>query len=95
MNLDRESMPPSPSVVLKAWIGERTQEEVAAALKTTRYTVNQLVNGKRSISPDMALRLAQAFHTSPEYWMELQAAVDLYKSRQKITKILSKIPRLR
>ena len=45
--------------------------------------INELVRGKRSITPDTAWLLAQAFETSPEFWMNLQSNHDLSKSRPK------------
>jgi len=39
--------------------------------------VSEIVNGRRSISADTALRLARYFGTTPEFWMSLQAAYDL------------------
>lgn len=54
------------------------QEHLAAALGVHRTTVNELLNDKRSVTPEMALRLAHAFNTTPEYWLNLQKAVDLF-----------------
>jgi addiction module HigA family antidote len=60
-----------------------TIEEVAKGLKTTRKTLSALINGKQGITPDMALRLAKAFNTTPEFWMHAQENYDLAKARKK------------
>ena len=49
----------------------------AEALKVTRTTLSELVNGRRGISPDMARRLAQVFGGSAESWLVQQAHYDL------------------
>lgn len=49
----------------------------AAALKVTRTTLSELVNGKRGISPEMAIRLEQVFGGSAESWLIQQAQYDL------------------
>ncbi len=51
----------------------------AAALKVTRTTLSELVNGKRGISPEMALRLEQVFGGSAESWLLQQVQYDLAK----------------
>ena len=51
----------------------------AAALKVTRTTLSELVNGKRGISPEMALRLEQVFGGSAESWLIQQVQYDLAK----------------
>jgi addiction module HigA family antidote len=43
--------------------------------------INELVRGKRGITPDTAWLLAKALGTSPEFWMNLQAAYDLARGR--------------
>jgi antitoxin HigA-1 len=46
--------------------------------------VTSIMNGERSITAQMALRLAQAFATTPEYWMNLQAIYDLKRARAEL-----------
>jgi addiction module HigA family antidote len=55
-----------------------TQGAVASALDVDRTTVNELLNNKRNVTPEMAFRLAYVFGTTPIYWMHLQLAVDLF-----------------
>jgi antitoxin HigA-1 len=54
----------------------------AEALGVTRKHVSSIVNGRAPISPEMALRLAQAFATEPEFWLNLQAQYDLWRVRE-------------
>ena len=49
----------------------------ARVLGVTRQALNNLVNGKAGISPEMAIRLAKAFGSSPETWLGMQADYDL------------------
>ncbi|MBI4679619.1 MAG: HigA family addiction module antidote protein [Elusimicrobia bacterium] len=50
----------------------------AAALGVSRKTVSKIVNERGDITPDMALRLAKAFGTTPELWLNLQRNYDLW-----------------
>jgi addiction module HigA family antidote len=51
----------------------------ADALGVTRKHVSAIVNGRAPVTPDMALRLAAAFATEPELWVNLQAQYDLWE----------------
>ncbi len=55
-----------------------TQGQLAERLGVSRRTINQLVNERRSITADMALRLGKLTNTSPQLWLNLQTAVDLW-----------------
>jgi addiction module HigA family antidote len=57
-----------------------SQSELAARLGVSRRTVNDLVNERRSVSPDLAHRLARVFATTPEFWLRLQEAVDVWET---------------
>lgn len=61
--------------------------EAAEGLGVTRKTLSLLLNGKAGISPEMAVRLSQAFGRSAESWLELQALYDLAQVRQASKKI--------
>jgi addiction module HigA family antidote len=72
--------PPHPgSVVLHDCIEPLglTITDAASALQVTRTTLSELVNGKRGISPEMALRLEQVFGGSAESWLVQQVQFDL------------------
>ena len=55
-----------------------TQVELAERIGVPFQRVNQIVKGRRGISPDTALRLGKLFNTSPDVWLNLQLARDLY-----------------
>jgi addiction module HigA family antidote len=42
--------------------------------------INRIVNGRTGVTPEMALKLGAAFRTSPEFWLNAQKAVDLYRA---------------
>jgi addiction module HigA family antidote len=56
--------------------------EAAKVLGVTRQALNNVVNGKAGISPEMAVRLSKAFGGNPEMWLRLQANYDLAQVRQ-------------
>ncbi|WP_456414292.1 HigA family addiction module antitoxin [Oceanithermus profundus] len=60
-----------------------TQKELAGRIGVSYPRVNELVHGKRGVTPDTALRLARLFGTTPEFWLNLQQAYDLYMARQR------------
>ena len=57
-----------------------TQAELAERIRVPYVRVNELVNGKRRVTPSTALRLAKAFGTTPEFWLNGQLALDLYRT---------------
>jgi len=60
-----------------------TVTELAAHLKVTRAALSRVVNGKAAVSPEMALRLAEAFESRAELWMDLQSQYDLWQAKQR------------
>jgi addiction module HigA family antidote len=61
--------------------------EGAKVLGVTRQTLNNVVNGKAGISPEMAIRLAKAFGSTAETWLRMQLAYDLAAARKGESKI--------
>jgi addiction module HigA family antidote len=61
--------------------------EGARVLGVTRQTLNNLVNGKSGISPEMAVRLDKAFGGGAETWLRMQIAYDLVQVRKQERKI--------
>lgn len=59
-----------------------SQYKLARDIGVTPIRISQIVNGKRAITADTALRLAHYFGTSPQVWMRLQARFDLEKANQ-------------
>lgn len=62
-----------------------TQKHLADSLGCDVKVVNRLVNGRTSVTAEMALKLGAAFRTTPEFWLNAQKAVDLHKAAQRIT----------
>jgi addiction module HigA family antidote len=54
--------------------------QLAVALRVPSGRVTSLLHGKRSITPDTALRLARYFGNSPQFWLNLQTRYDLLKA---------------
>ena len=72
-----------------------TQAELARTLRIPLNRVNELVRGKRGITPESALLLSEYFRNSPEFWMNLQTAHDLSRTRQEIGKRPGGITRIK
>ena len=58
-----------------------TQVQLASHIGVPIQRVNELVRGKRGVTPETAWLLGKAFSTSPEFWLNLQSAYDLYLKR--------------
>ena len=98
MQKTRDFPPPSPGAVLRQRVlanMDINQDLLAKALGVSRFTVNQVLNGRRAVTPEMALRLGHVLGTSPELWLKLQAQLDLYRAKCDIGDELAKLPRLR
>jgi addiction module HigA family antidote len=77
--------PPHPGLTVRHDCLESlglTVTEGAKVLGVTRQALNNVVNGKSGISPEMAIRLAKAFGSSPETWLGMQLDYDLAQARQ-------------
>ncbi|HZX35513.1 MAG TPA: HigA family addiction module antitoxin [Thermodesulfobacteriota bacterium] len=68
-----------------------SQTRLAKEINTTFRTVNEIVNEKRNISPEMAIKLSRYFGTSAEVWLNLQNQYDLYRVKIKKSGILGRI----
>jgi len=89
--------PISPGDVLRKRILKHkiTQDQLADAMAVSRFSVNQIINGHRSITAEMALRLAHVTSTTPEFWLNLQREVDLYNARRNLEPTLAGLVVLR
>jgi len=56
--------------------------ELATLLGVSQRGINALLQERRSVNPDMAHRLARVFKTTPEFWLRLQEAVDIWDAWQ-------------
>ena len=61
-----------------------SQYALAKAIDVPQIRVSEIVNGKRAITPDTALRLARYFGTSPEFWIGMQTTYDLEVTREQV-----------
>ena len=80
--MKRSRKPTHPGAVLREDVLPAlgiTQVEFARRLGVSRLTVSELLHEKRSLSPDMGMRLAQLLDTTPESWLNMQQALDLWE----------------
>jgi len=68
-----------------------TQRELAEGIRVPYQRVNEIINGKRGITPSTALRLAKFFGNSEGFWMNLQLRWDLYNAKESEAGELKKI----
>ena len=68
-----------------------TQAKIAKDLHIGIKTLSELYNEKRGVTPVMALKLSEYFGTTPQFWLNLQNAYDLYKAYEKSKEELKKI----
>ena len=62
---------------------ELTQTELAKKIGVSYRTINEICNERRALTPKIAMLFAEYFKTTPEYWMKMQMACDLWKEWQK------------
>jgi len=85
--------PIHPGVILKEEFLKPldiSQNALARALKVPPRRVNEIVNQKRGITADTALRLSKYFGTSAEFWVNLQSKYELESTKDKIAKKIDK-----
>ena len=92
-DIQRKVRPTHPGAILKGMLAELaiegtdqfaslTQTELAKRLGVSRRVVGELIRERRAITADMAIRLSRVFKTTPDIWMNLQKAVDLWDASQ-------------
>lgn len=76
----RQHNPPHPGEVLAEYLKplNLTLTDAAGKLLIARPNLSAIINGKAGISASMALKLAKAFDTSPQFWLNLQMNYDLW-----------------
>jgi addiction module HigA family antidote len=77
--------PPHPGEIIRDLCLEPlglSVTDAAEALGVSRKTLSSILNGRSGISPEMALRLSEAFNTSPESWLNQQVQYDLWHARK-------------
>jgi len=68
-----------------------TQRDVAEGIGVPYQRINELVNGRRGVTPSTALRLAKFFNTTPDFWLNLQQRWDLYQANRNEQEALRRI----
>jgi addiction module HigA family antidote len=92
-NIQRKVRPTHPGAILKNMLAELaddgvnqftslTRRELAKRLGVSTRAVNELIQERRSMTADMAIRLSRVFKTTPDIWMNLQKTVDLWDAAQ-------------
>jgi addiction module HigA family antidote len=87
---DPARKPTHPGAVLREDVLpalEMTQKSLAERLGVSRLTVSELLLEKRGLSAEMALRIGKLLNTTPESWLRMQEAVDLWNARQTAGKL--------
>ena len=79
---DPKRRPTHPGAILREDVLpalNMTQTELARRLGVSRLSVSELLHEKRALSPDMAVRVARFTNTTPDGWLRMQQAVDLWE----------------
>ena len=81
---DREPTHPG-EMLLKEFLLplDLTQQQLADAIRVPYQRVNEIVRGRRGVTPSTALRLAKFFGVSPGFWMNVQLRWDLYQAQRR------------
>ena len=82
--------PPHPGEIVREECLEPlglTVTRAAQGLGVTRQALSDLVNGKAGVSVEMSLRLSKAFGSSPETWLGMQMAYDLWQAKERAERI--------
>ena len=85
--LEMEAPPVHPGEVLREEFLKPlglTQSQLAKELGVSFRAINELVNERRDLSPEMAIRLAKRFGTSPQFWLGFQMDYNLWKAAKKL-----------
>ncbi len=72
-----------------------TQKELADSIQVPYQRINEIISGKRGVTPSTALRLAKYFGMSADFWLNLQIKFDLYFAQKKEKQVLEKIRQMR
>lgn len=89
--------PPHPGELLRDVVLpalERPTAEIARLLKVSRQTLYDIMNSKKPVTPQMALRLGRMFGNAPEMWLKMQNAYDLRIEETRLADDLADIPHL-
>ena len=82
---DPNRKPTHPGAVLREDVLPHlqiTQAQLAGRMDVSRLTVSELLRERRGLSPEIAVRLAKVLRTTPESWLRMQEALDLWEVQQ-------------
>ena len=88
--LTRRRKPTTPGEILREEFLlplEMTQRQLAGHLGCDLKVINRIINGRTSVTAEMALKLGAAFQTSPEFWLNAQKAVDLHQAARHLSSL--------
>lgn len=91
----RTRMPTTPGEILREEFLHplgMTQKQLADHLGCDVKVVNRIVNGRTSVTAEMALKLGAAFRTTAEFWLNAQLAVDLYQAARRTPRLPKPFP---
>lgn len=72
-----------------------SQKELADSIQVPYQRINEIVSGKRGVTPSTALRFAKFFGMSAEFWLNLQVKFDLYFAQKKESSVLAQISQMK
>jgi addiction module HigA family antidote len=72
-----------------------SQKDLADGIRVPYQRVNELIRGRRGVTPSTALRFGRFFGTSPDFWLNLQLRWDLYHAQQAEASALREIRKLK
>jgi addiction module HigA family antidote len=81
-----QTFPPAPGSVLRRKLTELRlrQSDLARSMGVSAVRINQIINGRAPITPEMSLRLGAVTSTPAEYWLGLQRDFDLFRARRRL-----------
>lgn len=88
--LTRRRKPTTPGEILREEFLlplSMTQRQLAGHLGCDLKVINRIINGRTSVTAEMALKLGAAFRTSPEFWLNAQKAVDLHQAARHLSSL--------
>jgi len=94
--MTRRREPTSPGEILQEEFLRplgMTQKQLATHLGCDVKVVNRIVNQRTSVTAEMALKLGATFRTTPQFWLNAQKAVDLYRASSRITRLPAPLPK--
>jgi len=89
-DLTRRREPTTPGEILREEFLiplNMTQKQLADHLRCDVKVINRIVNGRSSVTAEMALKLGATFRVSPEFWLNAQKAVDLHQAASQLSNL--------